>query len=89
MTTLVTATDFCRNFGKYWRRVQREPICIQSYGKTTGYFVSPEEYGRFQRLLTESRKAYHPSKLPDHLRKALEGTRMGAKHKHLNKLLVG
>lgn len=89
MTTSVAATDFCRNFGKYQRRVQREAICVQSHGETTGYFVSPEEYERFQRILAESRRAYHPSELPEHLREALEGARMGGEHNHLNKLLEG
>jgi PHD/YefM family antitoxin component YafN of YafNO toxin-antitoxin module len=60
MTTAVAATDFCRNFAEYQRRVQREPIRVQSHGKMTGYFVSAEELEGVQRILAQSRKAHHP-----------------------------
>ena len=87
MTTAVAATEFCRNFAEYQRHVQREPIRVQSHGKTTGYFVSAEEFERVQRILAESRKAYHPSELPSHLREAIQGAHMSPEHAHLDKLL--
>jgi PHD/YefM family antitoxin component YafN of YafNO toxin-antitoxin module len=87
MTTAVPATEFCRNFATYQRQVQREPIQVQSHGKTTGYFVSAEEFERVQRILSESRKAYHPAELPPHLRTAVAKARMSPKHAKLNRLL--
>jgi prevent-host-death family protein len=87
MTTAVPATEFCRNFATYQRQVQREPIEVQSHGKTTGYFVSAEEFERVQRILAESRKAYHPSELPAHLRSAVAKARMSPRHAKLNRLL--
>jgi len=86
MTTPVAATEFCRNFATYQRHVQREPIQVQSHGKTTGYFVSAEEFERVQRILAESRKAYHPAELPAHLREAVRGARMAPKHAPLDRL---
>ena len=32
------------NFGRYKEDAQREPIAITSYGRTSGYFVSAQEY---------------------------------------------
>jgi PHD/YefM family antitoxin component YafN of YafNO toxin-antitoxin module len=87
MTTAVRATEFCRNFATYQRQVQREPIEVQSHGKTTGYFVSAEEFERVQRILAESRKAYYPSELPGHLRAAVTKARMSPKHAKLDRLL--
>lgn len=87
MTTAVPATEFCRNFATYQRQVQREPIQVQSHGKTTGYFVSADEFERMQRILMESRKAYHPAELPEHLRKAVARARMAPTHGKLDRLL--
>lgn len=87
MTTAVPATEFCRNFATYQRQVQREPIEVQSHGKTTGYFVSAEEFERVQRILAESRKAYHPSELPAYLRTAVRKARMSPKHAKLDRLV--
>lgn len=87
MTTAVAATEFCRNFGEYQRRVQREPIEVQSHGKTTGYFVSAEEYERLQRILAASRQAYHPNELPAPLMAAVKDARMDTRHAHLDDLL--
>lgn len=87
MATTVPATDFCRNFGEYQRRVQREPIRVQSHGKVTGYFLSAEDFDRMQRILAEARKAYHPTELPAHLREAVKEARMGSEHAALDRLL--
>jgi prevent-host-death family protein len=87
MAKSVPATEFCRNFGEYQRRAQREPIEVQSHGKTTGYFVSADDFERMQRILSEARKAYHPSELPPHLREAVRVARMDPKHNKLDRLL--
>ena len=46
----ITATEFAKNFGRYKEAAQREPIAITSYGRTSGYFVSAQEYAELQRL---------------------------------------
>jgi hypothetical protein len=43
---------------------QREPIAITSYGRTSGYFVSAQEYAELQRLRALERRAYRLSELP-------------------------
>lgn len=83
----VAATEFCRNFGVYQREVQKEPIEVTSHGRVTGYFLSPEEFERYRRLLAASRRACHPSELPDHLKHAVRDAHMDPGHDRLNALL--
>lgn len=87
MNKAIPATEFCRNFATYQRQVQRGPIEVQSHGKTTGYFISAEEFERVQQILAESRRAYHPSELPAHLKEAVAKGRMSPKHAKLDRLL--
>lgn len=87
MTAVVAATEFCRNFATYQRQVQREPIEVRSHDKVTGYYVSPEDYDRMQRILAAARRAYHPSELPQHVKAAISSARMDPRHDHLNELL--
>ena len=87
MTSKVAATEFCRNFGVYQRQVQREPIEISSHGRVTGYFLSPEDFERVQRILAASRHAYHPSDLPEHIKAAVRDARMDPEHDALNSLM--
>ena len=85
--TTVTATEFCRNFADMQRSVQRETIEVRSHEKVTGYFVSPAVFERIEKILAASRRSYHPSELPDHLKEAIRDVRMGPEHDHLNALL--
>lgn len=83
----VAATEFSRNFGRYQRVVQREPVEVRSHEQTTGFYISPEDFEQYQRLLAASRKAYHPAELPAHLQRAIADARMDPRHDHLNKLM--
>ena len=87
MTAVVTATDFCRNFATYQRQVQRETIEVRSHEKVTGYYISPETFHRLEELLAASRRPYHPSELPEHLKDAVRDAHMAPEHDHLNALL--
>jgi hypothetical protein len=87
MTAVVTATEFVRNFSSYQRSVQVEPIEVRSHEKVTGYFLSAEAFDRVAQILAASRRRYHPSELPEHLKAAIKDARMGAEHEHLNALL--
>ena len=87
MTTVVAATEFCRNFATYQRRVQREPIEVRSHEKVTGYYISAEDYARVEEILAAARHRYHPSELPPHLKAAIREARMGPEHDHLNELM--
>ena len=87
MTAVVTATEFCRNFATYQRRVQREPIQVRSYEKVTGYYVSSDDFERVEKILAASRRAYHPSELPAPLKEAIHNARMHSRHDHLNSLM--
>ncbi|MBF0306167.1 MAG: type II toxin-antitoxin system Phd/YefM family antitoxin [Alphaproteobacteria bacterium] len=84
---VAAATEFCRSFASFQRIVQREFVEVQSHGETTGFFISPEAFARFQRLEAEARRAYHPSELPEHLKEAVRNAKMGIEHRHLDALL--
>jgi PHD/YefM family antitoxin component YafN of YafNO toxin-antitoxin module len=83
----ITATEFAKNFGRYKEAAQREPIAITSYGRTSGYFVSAQEYAELQRLRALERRAYRLSELPAEIADAIEASKMNPAHDHLNDLL--
>lgn len=83
----ITATEFAKNFGRYKEAAQREPIAITSYGRTSGYFVSAQEYAELQRLRALERRAYRISELPAEIADAIEGSKMNPGHNPLNDLL--
>jgi hypothetical protein len=87
MTHAVAASEFCRKFGTFQRKAQGQPIEVQNHGSVTGYFISPEDFQTYQRLLAESRQALHPSELPPHLREAIAEARMDSRHDSLNSLM--
>lgn len=87
MPIAVAATEFARKFRQYQREVLREPIKVVNHGEVTGYFISPEDYERFQQVLAASRRRYHPSELPGHLKAAVREAKMGEEHQALNALL--
>jgi hypothetical protein len=87
MRVAVKATEFCRNFGDYQRKVQTQAIEVVNHGSVTGYFVSPEEYGLYQRLIVENRVALDPSELPAHLRQAIAEAKVDSRYDHLNALM--
>ena len=83
----ITATEFAKNFGRYKEAAQREPIAITSYGRTSGYFVSAQEYAELERLRALERRAYRIGELPAEIADAIEASGMSADHDHLNELL--
>ena len=83
----VTATDFVRNFARYQHEAHREPVAVTSHGRTTGYFVSPEDYAEFQELRAKARQVLPVGRLPDDVVNALRSTEMDARHAHLDALM--
>jgi PHD/YefM family antitoxin component YafN of YafNO toxin-antitoxin module len=83
---VITATEFAKNFGRYKEAAQREPIAITSYGRTSGYFVSAQEYAELRRLRALERRSYSITGLPTELADAIETARMSPSHDHLNDL---
>lgn len=83
----ISATEFAKNFGRYKEAAQREPIAITSYGRTSGYFVSAQEYAELQRLRSLERRAYRIGALPGEMADAIERSTMTPDHDHLNELL--
>jgi PHD/YefM family antitoxin component YafN of YafNO toxin-antitoxin module len=87
MPISVAATEFARKFRQYQREVLREPIKVVNHGDVTGYFISPEDYERFQQVLAASRRRYDPGELPEHLKAAVREAKMGREHESLNLLM--
>lgn len=83
----VTATEFAKNFGRYREEAQRAPVAITSYGRTTGYFVSPLEYQELERLRVFERRAYRIAELPVEAADAISSATMDPRHDHLDSLL--
>ncbi|MDD2724292.1 MAG: type II toxin-antitoxin system Phd/YefM family antitoxin [Methylovulum sp.] len=80
----VPATEFVKNFGQYKERAQREVIAVTSHGRTSGYFISEQEY---KLLNAQARRAYHVSELPETTVAALTNAQMAPQHEHLNSLM--
>lgn len=85
--TAISATEFARHFGRYKEEAQREPIAITSHGRTSGYFVSAQEYAELQRLRSLERQAYHLNALPIEMADAIAASTMSSAHDALNALL--
>jgi prevent-host-death family protein len=83
----VTATEFAKNFGRYRDEAQREPVAITSHGRTTGYFVSAQEFAELQRLRAFERRVYGIADLPPPLADAIAEAKMAPGNEHLNRLL--
>jgi PHD/YefM family antitoxin component YafN of YafNO toxin-antitoxin module len=81
------ATEFVKHFGQYRERVQREIIAITSHGRTSGYFLSENEYSEYMRLKTYTRHAYHISELPKETIDAIAKSEMSESHNYLNSLM--
>lgn len=83
----VSATDFVKHFGQYRERVQREAIAVTSHGRTSGFFVSEEEYNEYLKLKANARKVYNINDLPEDTIKSLATSVMNSSHDHLNELM--
>ncbi|QSB02013.1 type II toxin-antitoxin system Phd/YefM family antitoxin [Methylomonas sp. EFPC1] len=83
----VSETDFVKHFGQYRERVQREAIAVTSHGRTSGFFVSEEEYKEYLQLKANARKAYSISDLPKDTIKSLATSVMNSSHDHLKEFM--
>jgi PHD/YefM family antitoxin component YafN of YafNO toxin-antitoxin module len=83
----VQASEFAKNFGRYKELAQREPVAVTSHGRTSGYFISEQEYLEYRRLKAHARRAYHISELPQETIAALKTAQMDPAHDHLNALM--
>lgn len=82
----IPASEFTRNFGHYKLVAQREPVAVSSHGRIAGYFVRPDEYEDFLRFKAR-RTSFATVDLPEEKVKAIEASRMDARHDRLNALL--
>jgi PHD/YefM family antitoxin component YafN of YafNO toxin-antitoxin module len=83
----VPATEFTRNFGRYWEIAQREPVAVTSHGRATGYFISAVEFEETQRLKTIARRSRAVVDLSLQEIEEMTSGHMSLEHDHLNALL--
>jgi prevent-host-death family protein len=83
----ITATEFAKNFGQFRESVQREPLAVTSHGRTTGYFVSANDYREYQKLKAMARQSIRVVDLSEAEIEEIAAVRMDKKFNHLNKLL--
>ncbi len=83
----VTATEFAKNFGQFREKLQKGPVAVTNHGRTTGYFVSPEDYREFQKLKAMARRSIRVVDLSEDMAKAIRAARMDTKYNYLNDLL--
>lgn len=57
MTTIVTASEFQKNFGQYKELAQREPVSVTSNGRDSVVLLSTAEYKEYE-AYKKSRYAY-------------------------------
>lgn len=76
--------------------VKKEPVNTDEQEITDGWLEAEEirqemhmqsRWVTRERFLTASRRRYHPSELPEHLKAAVRYARMNPEHEHLNRLL--
>ena len=85
--TLVAATEFARNFGRYREEAQRAPVAVVAHNRVTGYFVSARDYDEYQRLKAMVPTALAIEELDTATLKALAASRMNSRHDHLDALM--
>jgi hypothetical protein len=85
-SNIVPASEFTRNFGHYKLVAQRKAVAVSSHGRIAGYFVRPDEYEDFMRFKAR-RRSFATADLPEEKIKAIEASRMDARHDALNALL--
>lgn len=82
-----TATEFCRNFGRFQYEAQREPVQVTSHGHVTGYFVSATEFAHYQELLRKEREVLLVGRLADDVVAAIESSEYPEGHDELDALM--
>jgi hypothetical protein len=83
----VTASLFVRQFGAYQHDAHFGAVEVTSHGRTTGFFLSPEEFALFDELRGKARRNLRTGELPPDIVEGLRTTKMDARHEHLNDLL--
>lgn len=80
----VAATDLARDFGRFEKLAQREPVAITSEGRENLVLLSAEEYRRLKRL---DREVLVAGELPADLLAAIETAEMDPVHAPLDALM--
>jgi hypothetical protein len=60
---------------------------VTSHGRTSGYFVSEQEYGEYLLLKSRSRQVFSVNELPSETMAAIAEAKMSEVHDHLNSLM--
>lgn len=68
--TTVSSTEFQTRAGQYIDEAGKAPVFITKHNRPLRVLIDVEEYERLKSL--DTRRAYYPEELPDHIRAELE-----------------
>lgn len=68
--TIVTSSEFLKNYGELARKAQREPVTITNHGRDSLVVISAEEFKRLKSF--DTRQHYYAWELPEEAKQALE-----------------
>jgi PHD/YefM family antitoxin component YafN of YafNO toxin-antitoxin module len=80
----VSATEFGKEVGRYQDLALNQTVIITRNGRDRTVMVSAEEY---QRLKRRDRQVYAAGELSDEILEAIRGSKMDARHQHLDELI--
>jgi len=83
----VSATEVAKRFSRYRQAAQREPVAVTHHSRVTEVLMSKDDYDEYVRLKSLATRALYATELSPESLRALEESRMDAKHDHLNELL--
>lgn len=80
----VTAAELQRQFGLYREIARKEPVLVTHHGRDSLVVLSSDEYRRLKAL--DTRRAFYPHELPDHILAELDKGYQGSPTPELDHL---
>jgi len=70
--SIVDATTFRRDFGRYQDEAHREPVKVTSHGRVVGAFLSSHDLEHYERLKRRERQVFVSGEIPADILDAIE-----------------
>jgi hypothetical protein len=70
--SIVDATTFRRDFGRYQDEAHLQPVKVTSHGRVVGAFLSSHDLEHYERLKRRERQVYVAGEIPDEIINAIE-----------------
>lgn len=83
--TKVSSTEFQQRVGTYIEQAAKGAVFITKHDRPVRVLIDIDEYERLKRY--DTRRALHPSELPDELKAELEKGHLGERNPELDDLM--